>query len=129
MVGRAVPDSAVPMVPLPRQNVAGIRRALQARPKKCNEPPREALERVRIGGPFLTKARPGYSPFVPPDLNLMLAKELMEDTPGFKAYVWDVSVRDFVERTECAAEEAPDEESSMGAKASASRKGIAEGGI
>lgn len=46
MEGRVVPGLAIPMVPLPHQNLVGIRRALQARPEKGDET-REALERGR----------------------------------------------------------------------------------
>lgn len=38
MVGRVVPGPAVPTVPLPRQNLVGIRRALQTKPKKATRP-------------------------------------------------------------------------------------------
>lgn len=61
MVGRVVPDPVVPTVPLPRQNLAKIRRALHAKPKKGNETPREVPERVRIGGPLLAKTSMGYA--------------------------------------------------------------------
>lgn len=81
------------------------------------------MARVRIDGPSLTKAGKELSPFVAPDLNLTLAEELMKDTPGFKAYVWDASIKDFAEREECVTSEAADAAASAGAGASGSSTG------
>lgn len=52
----------------------------------------------------------------------------MQDTPGCQAYAWGASLRDFVEQTDCAAEEAPDEDSATGANASGSKEGVAAAG-
>lgn len=44
----------------------------------------------------------------------MLAKELQEDTPGLKPYVWDSSVGNFVELQACATQPDPGDDVPMG---------------
>lgn len=127
-VGRAVAEQVIPPVQMPRQKLARVRRALQAKPGNGNGTPRDVLGRARTGGPLLSRASTWYSPFVLPDLNLMLVKELSEETPGFVPYVWDSSVRDFVELQACAIGNAPDEDSSMGAETTWQGEGAAGSG-
>lgn len=111
-------ESNLPMVRMPRGNLTGVRIALQKRASKGGNAPgeesSEILEGARIAGPLLSKASTGYSPFVTPDINLMVAKELTEDSEGFRRYVWDADGKDFVEWKESAAASKPDDETSMG---------------
>lgn len=112
------PPQNLPRVRMPRQNLAGVRIELQKRAGRggnaLGEESNEVLEGARTAGPLLTRAPAGYSPFVTPDINLMIAKELTEDTEGFTPQVWDASTGDFVERKDSTTASKPDDEPSMG---------------
>lgn len=87
----------------------------------------QAVARAPALGPHPPPS--AQSPFVAPDLDLMLSVDIMKGMSAFKAYVWDASVNDFVERGECVTNRVADAETPAGAGASGSamRAGAAAG--